>query len=262
MNGLYVSLWAEYLKIRKSKVFLITVFLFAFVALVLGLLILVGRHPEISGRSATISAKASLVGHDDWPAFWNVLNQVILSLGTMGFGFVASWVFGREYSDRTIKDLLALPVSRFNIVLSKIIVTVIWCELLTMILLIIGFVTGLAVHIQNWSILSAVKNIKVYLISSFLTILLCTPVTFIASLGKGYLLPVGYALLSLIVTNLIAVGAPGLVPYVPWAFPAIFSGIGGVAMPQVTVWSYIIFILTIAFGYTGTVLWWKFADQT
>jgi ABC-2 type transport system permease protein len=262
LNGLRVSLWAEYLKIRKSKAFVITVTLFAFVALVLGLLVLAGRHPEISGRSAAISAKASLVGHDDWPSYWNVLIQVILSLGTMGFGFVASWVFGREYSDRTIKDLLALPVSRLNIVMSKIIVIVIWCMILSLTLLIIGLVTGLSVNIQNWSTQSAFYNIKIFLTSSILTILLCTPVTFIASLGRGYLLSLGFVILSLVMTNLIAIGAPGVVPYFPWAFPALISGIGGIAMPQITIWSCLIFIVTVIMGYLGTVFWWRFADQT
>jgi ABC-type transport system involved in multi-copper enzyme maturation permease subunit len=43
----------------------------------------------------------------------------------IGFAFVTSWVFGREYSDRTVKDLLALPAPRSSIVLSKFIVVVI-----------------------------------------------------------------------------------------------------------------------------------------
>jgi ABC-2 type transport system permease protein len=262
VNGLRASLWAEHLKIRKSKIFLITVLMFAFIALMLGLLVLVAHHPEISGRSATISAKASLIGNADWPSFWNLLIQVILSLGTMGFGFVASWVFGREYSDRTIKDLLALPVSRSDIVMSKFIVIVIWCVILTLVLWLIGFITGVAVHIQNWSTQNTINNLGIFLTSSILTILLCTPVAFIASLGRGYLLSIGFVLLSLIMTNLLAVGAPGLLPYFPWAFPALFSGIIGVAAPHFTVWSCIIFFVTIVLGYMGTVFWWRLADQS
>jgi len=47
-------------------------------------------------------------------------------VGLIGFAFVTGWVFGREYSDRTVKDLLALPTPRLSIVLSKFIVVAIW----------------------------------------------------------------------------------------------------------------------------------------
>ncbi|SEM24697.1 hypothetical protein SAMN04488688_110155 [Paenibacillus sp. cl141a] len=32
--------------------------------------------------------------------------------GLLGFGLMTSWTFGREYSDRTLKALLGLPISR------------------------------------------------------------------------------------------------------------------------------------------------------
>jgi ABC-2 type transport system permease protein len=262
MKELLISLWAESLKIRKSKIFLITFLLFSFIAVMMGLLILVAHHPEVAGRSATVSAKASLVGNADWPSFWSLLIQVILSLGTMGYGFVASWVFGREYSDRVIKDLLALPISRLTIVISKFIVITVWCIVLTLTLWIVGFFAGLAVHMPNWSTQNAFDNFSVYLTSSFLTILLCTPVAFIASLGRGFLLPIGFTIFTLIMTNLVCVGVPGFSPYFPWAFPAFFSGITGDALPHLNAWSYLIFISTVLSGFIGTGLWWRFADQT
>ena len=262
MNGLLVSLWAESLKIRKSKIFLVTILLFSFIAVMMGLLIFVSHHPEIAGRSATIGAKASMVGNGDWPSFLSLLIQVILSLGTMGFGIVASWVFGREYSDRVIKDLLALPISRLTIVVSKFIVIIVWCIFLSLILWIIGFLTGLAVHIPNWSSEIAIHDFITFLISGILTILLCTPVAFIASLGRGFLLPIGFVLFSLVITQLVCVGVPGIAPYFPWAFPALFSGIAGQAIPPPCVLSYIIFSITVVFGFLGTAYWWRFADQT
>ena len=228
----------------------------------MGLLILVAHHPEIAGRSATIGAKASMVGNADWPSFWNLLIQVILSLGTMGFGFVASWVFGREYSDRVIKDLLALPVSRLTIVMSKFIVIIVWCTLLTLTLWFVGLCAGLAVRVPDWSTQNTIDSFRIFAISSFLTILLCTPVAFIASLGRGFLLSIGFVIFTLIMTNLVCVGIPGFAPYFPWAFPALFSGITGQAIPHPNVWSYIIYIVTVLSGILCTGLWWRFADQT
>ena len=68
----------------------------------------------------------------DWPSYLGLLVEMISALGLLGFGFIASWVFGREYSDRTVKDLLALPIPRSYIVVSKFIVIVIWSVLLAL----------------------------------------------------------------------------------------------------------------------------------
>jgi ABC-2 type transport system permease protein len=261
MKPLANALWAESLKIRKSKIFLITLFLFAFIGVMMGLLVLLGRHPEIAGRSAAMGAKASVVGSADWPSFWNLLNQVILSLGMMGFGVAASWVFGREYTDRVVKDLLALPVSRSTIVLSKTIVTAIWCVILSLLMWTVGLLAGLAFTIPHWSMQAARDGFATFMLSSSLTMLLCAPVAFVASLGRGYLLPIGFVLLSLIMTNLVGVGAPGFAPYFPWVFPALVSGVGGQAVPHPNAGSAIIFIATVIAGYAGTVLWWRYADQ-
>src|SRR5690606_5393903 len=46
--------------------------------------------------------------------------------GVLLFGFVASWLFGREYADGTAKDQLALPVSRTQILNAKYIYYVLW----------------------------------------------------------------------------------------------------------------------------------------
>jgi ABC-2 type transport system permease protein len=262
MKGLSASLWAEGLKVRRSKMFIGTMMIFFFIAVMLALLFLVARYPQLTGRSAIISAKTSVIGKGDWPSFLGLLIQCILSLGSMGFGLVTSWTFGREYSDRVIKDLLALPVSRFTIVVSKFIVIVIWSILLSAVLLTAGILTGLAVHIPGWSSEIAVHSIRVFANGTILTIFLCTPVAFIAGIGRGYLLPIGFVIIMLIITQLIGVGIPGIAPYFPWAVPALSSGVAGTAVPHPNVVGYIIFALTIIAGFFCTAAWWRYADQT
>ncbi len=261
MNGLSASVWAESLKVRKSKMFIITIVFFAFIASMMGLMMYVVQHPEIAGRSAAMSAKMSILGNGDWPSFFNLLIQVILSLGPIGFGMVTSWVFGREYADHVIKDLLALPVSRTTIVISKFIITVIWCILLTLTLFFVGLLIGLAIHIPGWSFASVKESFIVFINSSILTLLLCTPVAFFACLSRGYLLPVGFAIFTLILTNFVAIGLPNIMPYFPWAVPALYTGIAGKELPQAGAISYLILVLTCILGFIGTVAWWRFADQ-
>ena len=262
MKGLFASVWSEGLKVRKSKMFFITIVFFAFIASMMGLMMIVVHHPELAGRSAALSAKTSVLGNGDWPSFLSLLIQVILALGPIGFGMVTSWVFGREYADRVAKDLLALPVSRITIVISKFAVILIWCILLTLMLFLSGLLVGLAINIPGWSAINAQNAFIIFINSSILTLLLCTPVAFLACLSRGYLLPVGFAILTLILTNFVAIGLPNIMPYFPWAIPALYTGIAGRELPQAGAISYFILFLTSILGFIGTAAWWRFADQT
>ena len=96
--------------------------------------------------------------------------------------------------------------------------------------------------------------------TSLLTILLCTPVAFFASYGRGYLPPMGYVIITMVFMQFI--GILGLASYFPWAIPVLYSGAGGSENTSVGIMSYVILILTSLFGVIGTYLWWRFADQT
>ena len=262
MNGLSPSLWAEALKVRRSKMFLITVIFFAFIACMMGLMMLVVRHPELAGRSAALSAKASFLGNGDWPSYLPLLVQVMLSLGPIGFGMVTSWVFGREYVDHTSKDLLALPVPRLAFVTAKLITILAWCLVLTLVFLITALLLALVMGLPGWSAVMVLHAYAIIVVSSLLTMLLCTPVAFLACLSRGYLLPVGFAIFTLILTNFVAIGLPGILPYFPWAVPALYTGMAGADLPPAGTISYIVLALTSIGGFLTTAVWWHKADQT
>jgi ABC-2 type transport system permease protein len=260
MKSLAVALWVEGLKIYKSRVFYLSMIFFLFIAFMMGLLIFVQVHPEISKKLGIIGTKALMLrfGDPNWKNYFALLTQTIGAIGLIGYGFVTSWVFGREYSDKTAKDILALPVSRSNIVLSKFIVTIIWCIILSIVLYASAVIFGKITGISGWSCQILSKFTETYLLVSILTMLLCTPVAFFASFGRGYLLPFAFIILTLILANFI--GFVGLGPYFPWSIPGILS------MPpsediHLNIVSYIILILTSILGYMGTLAWWIFADQ-
>lgn len=261
MKSLLAALWAESLKIQKSKMLWITILAFLFIPMMMGLLMFVQKNPEISSKLGMIGTKALMLrfGKADWQTYFGLLNQSIAAIGLIGFGFVTSWVFGREYSDRTVKDLLALPVSRFIIVLSKFIVSIIWCIFLSIILLIFGFIIGWIINISGWSNEIAFYCICKFMVISLLTLLLCTPVAFFAGYGRGYLPPVGFIILTLITAQFI--GLVGLGPYFPWAIPGLYSVAGGTEDFQIKTVSYIILLSTGIAGFLATFAWWRFADQ-
>jgi len=261
MKGFYAALITETIKACKSRMLWITLLFFTFIAVLMGMLMLVAKHPEIADSSTIISTKASLISKADWPTYMALLLQMALVLGTLGSGIVTIWIYGREYSDRVIKDILALPVSRFNIILAKSIITFIWSILLLLVLYFTATLTGRIVKLDGWTNQIFVQSTKNYAVASFLTILLFTPVSLITSISKGYLLPVGFIILIMIVTQLVGVGLTFLTPYFPWAIPAIIVGVTGPGNLEANIFSWIILGITVLFGFAGTALWWRFADQ-
>ena len=61
MKSIFSAFWAESLKIRRSKIFLITILVFLFMPMMMGLLMFVSKNPEISSKLGMIGTKASSV---------------------------------------------------------------------------------------------------------------------------------------------------------------------------------------------------------
>src|SRR5260370_3090010 len=100
-----------------------------------------------------MSAKGnSAVGTADWPCYLGLVAQVIAAVGILLFSLIESWVFGREFADGTLKDLLAVPVSRATILLAKFIVFAIWSIILTVMLSIVSFLLGTAIGLTQGTI--------------------------------------------------------------------------------------------------------------
>ena len=85
-----------------------------FMPLGIAFLIFVARNPEISHKLGLVGAKANLVAYSatDWPAYLGLFGQIIAAGGFILFVLIISWVFGREFADGTVKDMLAVPVRR------------------------------------------------------------------------------------------------------------------------------------------------------
>jgi ABC-type transport system involved in multi-copper enzyme maturation permease subunit len=261
MKQISATLKVEFLKVRKSKVFWLSIVFFLFVVFMIGLLMFVQKYPEISGKLGLIGTKSAMLrlGEPNWQNYFTLLSQMMSGLGLVGYGFITSWVFGREYSDNTIKDILALPVSRSYIVLSKFIVVAIWSILVTIILFTFGIIVGKALGTTGWTGNIFLQFTIKFSVVSLLSILLCTPVAFFACYSRGYLLPIGFIILTMIMGNF--TGLVGLGPYFPWSIPGIYSAPPGPDDIHLNIASYIILILTSGVGLLGTLAWWRYADQ-
>lgn len=259
MNKIMTCVSIERKKLFHSKVPLVTMLALTLVPFVGGFFMFVLKDPSLAQKLGFVSAKAHIMGTADWPSYLSLLTQAITIGGIAVFGFVTSWIFGREYSDRTIKDLLALPISRNMIVLSKFIVIFLWCLILSIFVLGLGLIVGKMVDIPGWSLSIMIQGILVFIVCSILTILLSTPVAFLASVGRGYLSPLGFMVFTIVLAQIIA--ATGYGHLFPWSIPALASGVAGSESAIIEDISIIIVLLTSAIGLIGTMFWWRYADQ-
>ena len=259
MKNLAATFVTEMMKQRRSNIFLITLCLFIFIPIMMGLLMYISQHPDIGAKMGLVAAKASFFSENSWQAFFEILNQTIAMIGIIGFGFVTAWVFGREYTEQTIKDMLALPVSRTSIVISKFLVVFIWCFLLSIVLFITSVIIGKLIHIPDWTGDIFAKSTYKFFTTSFFTLLLSTIVALIAGIGRGIIAPLGFVIFILIIAQFIIL--MGLGPYFPWAIPGVYTVAEGTEGMQLVFASYIILPVTSIIGLIGTIVWWQFADQ-
>ena len=255
MSNLAQAIWVEFLKARRSKMPLFTALGFAMVPLGGGFFMIVLKDPDMARRVGLISTKAQLtMGAADWPTYLRFLTMAVGAGGIILFGLIASWVFGREYSDRTVKDLLALPTSRSAIVLSKCVVVAVWSAALTVITCLLTLFVGAALGLPQVSPQVFWQSGVTIAVAAGLTIALATPIAFSASAWRGYLPPIGIMILAMGLAQLIT--AAGWGEYFPWAVPALY-----VQGETLGIVSYVIVILTSIIGLVSTFLWWEWADQ-
>lgn len=260
MNNFFAAFWAEALKARRSKVSLGTIAAFLLLPLFGGLFMIILRDPVKAQSMGLISVKAQLIGGTaDWPTFFDIMLQGMAIAGTILFAFITAWVFGREFSDHTAKELLAIPTPRGTIVGAKFVLTALWTLGLTLFSFAIGLGVATAVHIPGWSVAITWNAFVTLSLIALLHFMLMPLVALIASAGRGYLPPLGWALITLAFAQIAAVLGWG--DWFPWTIPALVSGLAGPRTEQVGMHSYVLVLLVFIIGTTVTFLWWQRADQ-
>jgi ABC-2 type transport system permease protein len=261
MNLLLSSLWAETLKVRRSKVPLFTTLGFSMAPLMGGLFMIILKDPEAARSMGLITTKAQLAaGVADWPTFFSILAQAVAIGGAILFAIITGWVFGREFSDRTAKELLALPTSREAIVAAKFVVIIVWTLGLSVFIFYLGLAIGSLVVIPGWSEALLRAAFVEVIGAALLTIGLLPFVALSASIGRGYLSAFGWTIFTVVLAQIAAITGWG--DWFPWSVPALFAGAAGPRAALLGPHSYVIVILTSMLGLAATFTWWRIADQT
>jgi len=253
-------LTTEFLKLRRSKVTGLTLLAFSLAPLGGGLFMWIVREPGRAAKLGLLGTKANFAGLEaTWPAFFGMLTQAVGIGGMLLLAVIAAYLFGREYSEKTAKNMLALPVGRHWFVVAKLAVSFVWFAAITAFCLTEAMAVGAALNLPGLTGAIAVRGFNDVLLAAALSFLL-TPVTaWIATLGKGYLPPLGFAIVMLILGNIL--GATGWGKWFPWSIVPLFAGAAGPRTESLAAGSVIVVFLTFAAGLAATIIQLKRADN-
>jgi ABC-2 type transport system permease protein len=258
--GLGRALGAELIKARRSVVPLITVVAFAVAGVVGGFFMFVLQDPQRARSLGLLGAKAQLAGQDaDWAGYLALVAQIVSVGGLLVFGLLTIWLFGREFSDRTAKDLLALPTARWAIVAAKLTLGAAWSFLLAVELIALSLVAGTLLGLPGWTPGVGARGLGTVLAATALTICLTTGYGLAASAGRGYLPGVLTMFVTLFAAQVVA--ALGFGSWFPWSVPSLLSGTAGPDQASPGAAS---IACVVAVGFAAAIAtgrWWERADH-
>ena len=225
-------LYCEIIKLFRSKVFWLTFIFFA----------------------VSLAILSFGIVQRNWKVFFDRFLTLAANMGLIGNFFIASWVIGREFMDKTNKDLVAKPVSRITVVLSKFMIIFLWSIVFMSFLLFFSLAVGFLLGFTGFSIALLFGALSKFFVAALLYIVICTPGAFFASISKGILAPIGILFVIAIGSNILN-NTPAAV-YFPWTIPNVFLETGRLYPAGMA-----ILVFTGIAGVIGTFAWWRYAEQ-
>lgn len=250
----------EFLKLRRGKVTWLSVAAYSIGPLVGALFMWIASEPERAARLGLLGTKADLAGLSaGWDSYFTLLTQVTGLGGTILLAVITAYVFGREYAEGTAKNLLVLPIARHWFVLAKLAVVLVWFAVLTALALAETVVLGLALGLPGFSADTLASGAGDVTLAALVAFLLAPPVAWIATLGKGYLPPLSFAILMLALGNVF--GATGWGKWFPWSVVPLFAGVAGPRVETLAPGSILVVVLTFLIGAAATLAQLRYADN-
>lgn len=233
MSRYRAAVSVEWTKFRRSPVSGATTAL-----LVLGVAAISAASFASIGKDGVLGAKAELLAvGEGWVGLFGLASQVMAVGGILGFGVMAGWLYGREFTDGTVSALFARPVPLSALAAAKLTIYLVWAA--TVAALVLGSVlaVGAALALAGDASLEAAAvpgpALRLVVVTA-LTALLATPCALVATLARGYLAAVAAAITIVVVAQvavMLGVGA-----WFPFAAPGVWAadvpGADGVSPAQ------------------------------
>jgi len=261
MAGLRDALAVELLKARRSRVPWLVAAGLTMVPLVSGLFMFILKDPERARQLGLLGLKAQLTGGTaDWVTYMGFIGQAVAVGGGIVFALLTAWVFGREFADRTVRGLLAIPTARATTVTAKLLTVTLWALAMTAWVLALGYLVGLVVDMPGLSTRVVLEGTFTAGLAAVLSIGLQAGAAYFAGVGHGYLGAMAWTLLTVFAAQVLAV--LGFGSWFPWSVPALLTGAAGPGGETVTAASYVIVAVTVMGLSVATFRWWERTDHT
>ncbi len=255
---LSAALATEFLKLRRCKVTWATLGGLSMGPLGLALFMWIVREPGRAAQLGLLGTKANLSGLEaTWPSYLSTMTMLVGIGGMILLSFIVAYVFGREYTEVTAKNMLALPVGRHWFVIAKLIVALAWWLVLVVAVLAEALVIGFALGLPDFSAGMALGAVGNAFLAAGISYLLVPVVAWITVTGRGYMPPLGFAIAMMALGNVF--GKTGWSQWFPWSI--VPTMVGMVGQPQtLPAGSYVVLAFTFAAGVAATIAQLRLAD--
>ncbi len=135
-----------------------------------------------------------------------------------------------------------------------------WSVVIAAWVLVLGLAVGAAVDLPGWSAAEATGTLAGTAAAAVLTIGLQTVTALFATIGRGYMPALGWAVATIAAAQILAVLGWGAL--FPWSVPALVAGAGGDQAGSVEIAGLVAVAIVVIGGFAATVTWWRRADQT
>ena len=137
----------------------------------------------------------------------NSLLYIMLLTNIMIYIAITAYLFSREYTEKTFKTILPIPISRTKLLISKFFTLFIWMTMLTFVtwagILILSGIYNAIFGMVGFGLLTAMKWLLTFLLSNILMFTTISPFAYIAMKTKGFVSPI-------IVSAVIVMGSAAL----------------------------------------------------
>jgi ABC-2 type transport system permease protein len=254
------ALATEFIKLRRSKVPWLTFAGLSMGPLAMALFMWIVREPGRAAQLGLLGTKANLSGLEaTWPSYLSAITLIVGVGGMVLLAFIVAYLFGREYSDATAKNMLALPVQRHLFAIAKLVVAAVWWLVLVVAALAESFAVGYALGLPGFSPELAVSSVGKALLAAAISYLLVPVVAWITTVGRGYMPPLAFAIAMMALGNIF--GKTGWAEWFPWSIVPSLIGIVGQAAQTLPTGSYVVLALTFVAGIAATILQLRYADN-